>query len=154
MAQDTIMRPTKGETARMWNLFDSATSEILPEHLRAVAEQNGWNLSTVYATFSYWKHGNYPVRTRQAKEAKAKREEKKAKRQAAQEQRIVESAKAPAKKAAKKAVARKVAVTVAPTKTRAQASKASISSNVSDQLLAQLQASIAAKQVAAVSMGA
>lgn len=66
-------RPQRGSTAAMWDLFDSATSEITPDHLKAVAEQKGWNSGLLRSHFRQWKGFNSgaPVKAKNGKAAVA-----------------------------------------------------------------------------------
>lgn len=41
--RNSIKAPARGITRMMWELFDTAQSQVTSQHLRMVAEQTGWN---------------------------------------------------------------------------------------------------------------
>jgi len=87
--------PKRGVCKMMWDLFDSASAPISSKHLPKIAEDCGWNVSTLRAVRGEWEkfHGAAVPAKKAVKAAPAKKAAKAA----------------PAKKAAKAAPAKKAA---------------------------------------------
>ena len=67
--------PKRGVCKMMWDLFDSATAPISSKHLPKIAEDCGWNVSTLRAVRGEWEkfHGAAVPAKKAVKAAPAKK---------------------------------------------------------------------------------